>query len=73
MSCQSRAPTQSLKAILKEDDSSTFKRLNFVRSSYRRTPTVSRFRNIKIEMFFHDHNPPHFHARTGRVQGAMSS
>ncbi|MDZ4289356.1 MAG: DUF4160 domain-containing protein [Prosthecobacter sp.] len=28
-------------------------------------PTVSRFRNIKIEMYFHDHSPPHFHAKLG--------
>ncbi len=24
-------------------------------------PTISRFRNMKVQMFFRDHNPPHFH------------
>ena len=26
-------------------------------------PTISRFRNMKVQMFFLDHNPPHFHVR----------
>ena len=26
-------------------------------------PAVSRFRNMKILMFFFDHQPPHFHVR----------
>jgi len=26
-------------------------------------PTISRFHGIAIAMFFHDHGPPHFHAR----------
>jgi|GEM_PF-6441089 len=26
-------------------------------------PTVSRFRNMKVPMFFFDHQPPHFHVR----------
>jgi hypothetical protein len=29
-------------------------------------PTVSRFFNLKIEMFPFDHNPPHFHVRFDR-------
>ena len=29
-------------------------------------PTISRFRNMKIQMFFLDHNPPHFHVRHAR-------
>jgi Domain of unknown function (DUF4160) len=29
-------------------------------------PTISVFYGIIIQMFFNDHNPPHFHARYGR-------
>jgi hypothetical protein len=29
-------------------------------------PTISIFYGIVIQMFFDDHNPPHFHARYGR-------
>ena len=28
-------------------------------------PTISFFYGIAIQMFFDDHNPPHFHARYG--------
>lgn len=28
-------------------------------------PEISRFYGIRIEMFFNDHNPPHFHAKYG--------
>jgi hypothetical protein len=28
-------------------------------------PEISRFYGIIIGMFYHDHNPPHFHARYG--------
>jgi hypothetical protein len=26
-------------------------------------PEISKFYGIRIEMFFNDHNPPHFHAK----------
>jgi len=28
-------------------------------------PEISSFYGIRIEMFFNDHNPPHFHAKYG--------
>jgi hypothetical protein len=28
-------------------------------------PEISKFYGIRIEMFFNDHNPPHFHAKYG--------
>jgi hypothetical protein len=28
-------------------------------------PTISRFRGITIQMYFRDHEPPHFHAIAG--------
>ena len=30
-------------------------------------PTIAWFYGISIQMFFNDHNPPHFHARYGRA------
>jgi hypothetical protein len=31
-------------------------------------PTISFFYGIAIQMFFDDHNPPHFHARYGTAR-----
>lgn len=34
-------------------------------------PTISIFYGISIQMFFFDHNPPHFHARYGRAKALI--
>ncbi len=34
-------------------------------------PEISRFLGIVIQMFFDDHNPPHFHARYGETKGVF--
>jgi hypothetical protein len=34
-------------------------------------PTISVFYGIVIQMFFDDHNPPHFHARYGRAKALV--
>jgi hypothetical protein len=34
-------------------------------------PTVAYFYGIAIQMFFNDHNPPHFHARYGRAKALV--
>lgn len=31
-------------------------------------PTIAQFYGIVIQMFFYDHNPPHFHARYGTAK-----
>jgi hypothetical protein len=35
-------------------------------------PEISRFLGIVIFMYFNDHNPPHFHARYGEYEAAVS-
>ena len=35
-------------------------------------PEISRFFGILIQMFYNDHSPPHFHARSGRDQAVIS-
>ena len=35
-------------------------------------PEISRFLGIVIGMFYRDHNPPHFHARYGEAEAAIS-
>jgi hypothetical protein len=35
-------------------------------------PEISRFLGIVIGMFYRDHNPPHFHARYGETEAAIS-
>jgi hypothetical protein len=35
-------------------------------------PTVSAFRGAVIAMFYEDHPPPHFHARHGEHEAAIS-
>jgi hypothetical protein len=34
-------------------------------------PTVAYFYGIAIQMFFNDHNPPHFHARYGNAKALI--
>ena len=34
-------------------------------------PTISYFYGIAIQMFYDDHNPPHFHARYGRAKAMI--
>ena len=34
-------------------------------------PEISWFLGIVIQMFFDDHNPPHFHARYGEKKGTI--
>jgi len=34
-------------------------------------PTISEFYGIVIQMFFADHNPPHFHARYGNARALV--
>lgn len=34
-------------------------------------PTISAFYGILIRMFFHDHAPPHFHARYGEFEAKI--
>lgn len=35
-------------------------------------PVISRFYGIIIAMYFHDHNPPHFHAKYGGWEALLS-
>ncbi len=34
-------------------------------------PEISKFYGIRIEMFFNDHNPPHFHVKYGEYKAEM--
>jgi len=34
-------------------------------------PTIAFFYGISIQMFFDDHNPPHFHARYNRAKSLI--
>lgn len=34
-------------------------------------PTVAYFYGIAIQMFFNDHNPPHFHVRYGNAKALI--
>jgi hypothetical protein len=34
-------------------------------------PTVAYFYGIAIQMFYNDHNPPHFHVRYGRTRALI--
>ena len=34
-------------------------------------PTISIFYGIVVQMYFDDHNPPHFHARYGRAKALV--
>jgi hypothetical protein len=34
-------------------------------------PTIAYFYGIAIQMFYSDHNPPHFHARYGRARALV--
>ena len=34
-------------------------------------PTIAYFYGIAIQMFFNDHNPPHFHARYGSAKAII--
>ena len=34
-------------------------------------PEISRFYGIIIAMFYSEHNPPHFHARSGKSKAAI--
>ena len=34
-------------------------------------PEIFRFRGIIISIFYHDHNPPHFHVRSGESRAAI--
>jgi hypothetical protein len=34
-------------------------------------PEISRFLGIVIQMFFRDHNPPHFHVRYGKYSATI--
>ena len=35
-------------------------------------PEISRFYGIIIQMFFNDHNPPHFHVEYGEYKAVIS-
>ena len=35
-------------------------------------PELSRFHGVIIRMYWHDHHPPHFHARYGNQEGVFS-
>ena len=35
-------------------------------------PTISTFYGILIQMFFHDHAPPHFHAKYGEFKAVIN-
>ncbi len=35
-------------------------------------PEISRFYGIVIQMFFNDHNPPHFHVEYGEFKAVVS-
>jgi hypothetical protein len=34
-------------------------------------PTIAWFYGIMIQMFYNDHDPPHFHARYGRARAVV--
>ncbi len=34
-------------------------------------PTIAVFYGIAVQMFYGDHNPPHFHARYGRARALV--
>ena len=34
-------------------------------------PTISYFYGIAIQMYYDDHNPPHFHAKYGRAKALV--
>lgn len=34
-------------------------------------PEISKFYGIRIEMFFNDHNPPHFHTKYGECKAEI--
>ena len=34
-------------------------------------PTIAYFYGIMIQMFYNDHQPPHFHARYGRAKAIV--
>jgi len=34
-------------------------------------PEISKFYGIRIEMFFNDHSPPHFHVKYGECKAEM--
>ena len=34
-------------------------------------PTIAWFYGIAIQMYYNDHNPPHFHARYGRAKALI--
>jgi hypothetical protein len=34
-------------------------------------PTIAWFYGIAIQMFYNDHQPPHFHARYGRAKAIV--
>ena len=34
-------------------------------------PEISRFYGIVIGMFYHEHRPPHFHARYGEYEAVI--
>jgi hypothetical protein len=34
-------------------------------------PTIAQFYGILIQMFFNDHNPPHFHVRYGNARAIV--
>ena len=34
-------------------------------------PTIAVFYGIVIQMYYDDHNPPHFHARYGRARALV--
>ncbi len=34
-------------------------------------PTIAWFYGIMIQMYYDDHNPPHFHARYGRANAII--
>ena len=35
-------------------------------------PTIAQFYGIAIQMYYNDHNPPHFHARYGRAKALFA-
>ncbi len=34
-------------------------------------PTIAQFYGILVQMFFNDHNPPHFHVRYGNARAIV--
>lgn len=45
--------------------------INRVLQSATPMPAISTFYGILIRMFFHDHPPPHFHARYGEFEATI--